>query len=82
MQTTLARAKEVRPIVEKLITRGKNPTVANRRALISALGDVRVAQKAITIAETHKERRGGYTRIVKLSPRKGDAAPMAMIEFV
>ena len=82
MQTTEARAKEVRPMVEKLVTRAKNPTLANRRALIVALGDTHTADKAIKLAETHKERAGGYLRIVKMGPRKGDAAPMAVIEFV
>lgn len=82
MQTTVARAKEIRPLVEKLVTRGKNPTLANRRMLISALGDAKSAQKVITIAEGQKERSGGYLRIVKMGPRKGDAAPMAVIEFV
>ena len=82
MQTTEARAKEIRPMVEKLITKGKNPTLANRRMLISTLGDARIAQKVITLAEEHKGRTGGYTRIVKMAPRKGDAARMAMIEFV
>ena len=82
MHTTLARAKEIRPLIEKLITRGKNPTVSNRRILLAALGDQKVAQKVITLAEGHKARAGGYTRIVKMGPRKGDAAQMAVIEFV
>lgn len=82
MQTTEAKAKEIRPMVEKLITRGKNPTLANRRVIIAALGDAKSAQKVITFAETHKARAGGYLRIVKMGPRKGDAAQMAIIEFV
>ncbi len=80
--TTQAKAKEVRPMVEKLVTRGKSNTLANRRALISALGDAKVADKLIKTAEQYKERTGGYTRIVKMLPRKGDASPMALIEFV
>lgn len=80
--TTEARAKEIRPLVEKLITRGKVKTLANQRALISQLGDLGVARKAIKVAENYKERNGGYIRIVKMVPRKGDGAPMALIEFV
>src|SRR5262245_44779829 len=82
MHTTLARAKEIRPMVERLVTRAKNPSVANRRMLIAALGDTQSAQKMIAFAETHKARTGGYLRIVKMGPRKGDAAPLAVIEFV
>ena len=82
MQTTVARAKEIRPLVEKLVTKAKNPTIANRRMLISALGDAQTAQKVIALAEGQKERKGGYLRIVKMGQRKGDAAPMAIIEFV
>jgi large subunit ribosomal protein L17 len=82
IKTTEARAKEIRGMVEKLVTRGKSATLANRRILISALGDAAVAQKLITTAEGYKERSGGYLRVIKMSPRKGDASPMAMIEFV
>ena len=69
-------------VVEKLLTRSKSPTLASRRSLISALGDNHTAQKLITIAENYTERRGGYTRIVKMVQRKGDAAHMALIEFI
>lgn len=82
MHTTEARAKETRKVVEKLVTKAKNPTLMNRRAIISALGDETVASKLIKKAEGYKERAGGYTRIVKMAPRKGDASPMALIEFV
>jgi large subunit ribosomal protein L17 len=82
MQTTLARAKEVRPMVEKLVTRGRTGTLASRRILIAALGDERIAGKLIATAKGYEARTGGYLRIVKLAPRKGDAAPMALIEFV
>ncbi|MDE2071694.1 MAG: 50S ribosomal protein L17 [Patescibacteria group bacterium] len=82
MQTTLARAKAVRPMVEKLVTKGKNPTLQNRRALIAALGDTRSASRVISKAADYKSRAGGYLRIVKLGARKGDAAQMALIEFV
>jgi large subunit ribosomal protein L17 len=82
IQTTEARAKEIRPLVEKLVTKGKSATIANRRALVVALGDAAAANKLIKTAEGFKDRAGGYTRIVKMLPRKGDASPMAMIEFV
>ncbi len=82
IKTTEARAKAVRPVVEKMITRGKNATLANRRFLISDLGDEAVIKKLIKTAEEYKVRAGGYLRITKLGPRKGDASPMALIEFV
>ena len=82
MTTTLARAKEIRPLVEKMVTRGKNPTVANRRMLISQLGGVQDAARVIKVAGDYQSRPGGYLRIVKMGPRKGDAAQMAVIEFV
>ena len=82
IKTTEAKAKEIRGIVEKMVTRGKVATLANRRMLISALGDAAVAQKLIKTSEGYMERSGGYLRIIKMGPRKGDAAPMVMIEFV
>jgi len=81
--TTEARAKEIRPIVEKLITRGKNPTLSNHRILISRLGgDEGVAKKVETVAKKFAERKGGYLRVVKLGNRKSDGSPMAAIQFV
>ncbi|HYF12882.1 MAG TPA: 50S ribosomal protein L17 [Candidatus Paceibacterota bacterium] len=80
--TTEAKAKEIRPLVEKMLTRGKSATLANRRMLIAALGDISTANKLIATAENYKDRNGGYLRIVKMMPRKGDASPMALIEFV
>ncbi len=82
IKTTQARAKELRPLVEKMVTHGKVATLANRRLLIAELGDARVAGKLIKTAEGYKGRTGGYLRITKMGPRKGDAAPMAIIEFV
>ena len=82
IQTTEARAKEIRPMVEKLITRGKSATVANRRLLVAQLGDEATVTKLFKTAENYKERAGGYIRIVKMVQRKGDASPMALIEFV
>jgi large subunit ribosomal protein L17 len=82
MQTTEARAKETRKVLEKLVTKAKNPTLANHRAIVSALGDETAAKKLIKKAADYAERPGGYLRIVKMGPRKGDASPMALIEFV
>jgi large subunit ribosomal protein L17 len=83
IKTTEAKAKEVRPFVEKLITKGKNDTVASRRLIISRLGSEQVAEKLVKdISARYKERSGGYTRIVKLPKRISDASPMAIIELV
>jgi len=86
IQTTEARAKELRPFVEKLVTRGGIADLASRRLIISRLGGVSGeagAKKLIDdIAPRYKERAGGYTRIVKLPRRGGDASKMAIIEFV
>ena len=82
IKTTEARAKEVRPMVEKLVTKGRSATLSNRRALISALGDEKTAAKLIATAGNYENRPGGYLRIVKMAPRKGDAAKMAIIEFI
>ncbi|MFA6897843.1 MAG: 50S ribosomal protein L17 [Candidatus Paceibacterota bacterium] len=82
MKTTLIKAKEIRPAVEKLITRGKIGTVANRRLLTSKTGSAELAGKIIKTAEKYKDRKGGYTRITKLGRRISDGAQMAIIEFV
>jgi large subunit ribosomal protein L17 len=84
IQTTEAKAKELRPKIEKMVTRAKNPTLANKRLLLSGLYQNTGAMKKLveTIAPRYSDRRGGYTRIVKLTPRKGDAAKLAVIEFV
>ncbi len=82
MQTTLAKAKEIRPMVEKMITRGRTDTLQNRRLLVAALGDEKMAKKLMVTAKNYEGRTGGYLRIVKMGPRKGDAAQMALIEFV
>ena len=81
--TTEAKAKELRPFIEKLITRGKNESISVRRTLISRLGSATLVKKLVEeISKKYKERMGGYTRIVKLGQRQGDASPMALIEFV
>src|SRR5688572_5457391 len=84
IQTTEAKAKELRPKVEKMITRAKSPTLANKRVLLASLYNNEGAVKKLveSIAPRYSERPGGYTRIVKLAPRKGDASKMAVIEFV
>lgn len=81
--TTLPKAKELRPFVEKLVTLGKKGGLANRRLAISRMRDQDQAAKLFdTLAERYKEREGGYIRIMKAGFRYGDNAPMAVIEFV
>jgi large subunit ribosomal protein L17 len=81
--TTLPKAKDLRPIVEKLITMGKKNDLAARRLLIAKLRDEGMADKVIaTLAPRYEARKGGYIRIMKAGFRHGDAAPMAIIEFV
>ncbi len=83
IKTTEAKAKELRPFIEKLVTKGKDGTLASRRILISKLGSPEIAKKMVDeIAKKYAERKGGYTRVVKLGQRGGDASPMALIEFV
>ena len=81
--TTLPKAKDLRPIVERLITIGKHGGLANRRRAIARLQDVKLADKLMTtLAQRYAGRAGGYTRIVKTGFRYGDDAAMAMIELV
>ena len=81
--TTLPKAKDLRPIVEKLITLGKRGGLHCRRQALSMLQDTKVTEKLFsTIAERYKERQGGYIRIVKAGFRYGDSAAMAVIELV
>lgn len=83
IKTTEARAKEVRSLVDKVITWGKKGDVHSRRLALAALGDKELVQKIFTdIAPRFEGRDGGYTRILKLGPRKGDAAPMVILELV
>lgn len=83
IRTTLPKAKELRPYVEKLVTKAKSGTLAARRVLISKIGGEKEVKNLIEkIAPKYKDRKGGYTRIIKISRRELDAAPMAMIEFV
>jgi large subunit ribosomal protein L17 len=82
MKTTEARAKEVRPLVDKVITWAKRGDVHSRRLAIAALGDKDLVAKIFDDKERYEDRPGGYTRILKLGPRKGDAAPMVIMELV
>jgi len=83
IKTTEAKAKALRPFVERLITEGKKGTVASRRLLTTRIGSPVAAQKiSDTLSVKYKDRQGGYTRILKLAPRIRDAAQMAYIELV
>ena len=81
--TTLARAKETRCMAEKMITLGKTNTLHSRRQALSYITDKEVVFKLFDeIAPKYADRQGGYTRIIKAGPRRGDAAEMAIIELV
>ena len=83
IKTTLPKAKELRKVIEPLITLGKEDTVANRRLAFNKLrSDAAVAKLFTEIAVNAKERNGGYTRIIKAGFRPGDKADMAYIELV
>ena len=83
INTTLPKAKELRPFVEKLVTLAKKGDLSARRQIISITKDKKTAAKLIDIlAVRYKERKGGYIRIIKSGFRHGDFAPMAYIEFV
>ena len=82
IKTTEAKAKTLRSIVEKMITRGKVATVANRRVLAKETNPDMVKKLVNDIAPRYKERNGGYTRITKLGQRNSDGAKMAIIELV
>ena len=81
--TTLPKAKDLRPVVEKLVTLGKRGDLHARRQAIAQIKDVAIVGKLFSvIAERYKERNGGYLRIMKAGFRYGDNAPLAVIEFV
>ncbi len=83
IRTTESKAKAVRPLVEQVITLGKRGDLHSRRLAYQRVYDTKLVDKVFfVLAERYSERPGGYTRIVKLGPRLGDAAPMALIEFV
>jgi large subunit ribosomal protein L17 len=83
IKTTLAKAKAVRPLAEKLVTLGKSGTLHDRRLAIAKIGQKdAVATLFKSIAPSFKDRKGGYTRIIKLGPRDSDSAKIALIEWV
>lgn len=84
IMTTTAKAKELRPYVEKVVTQAKTATPHSVRMLLAKFSNNRSAVKKLTedIATRYTKRAGGYTRITKLPPRKSDGSPMAIIEFV
>ncbi len=83
IQTTLAKAKEIRPFVEKLVTTAKAGTVASRRLLTARIQGAPEVKKLVdTIAPQYKDRKGGYIRIVRMPDRDLDNSPMALVEFV
>jgi large subunit ribosomal protein L17 len=83
IETTLPKAKDLRPIVEKLVTLGKRGGLHARRQVLSYLGDRDQTEKLFaTLGPRYASRKGGYLRVLKAGHRYGDAAPMAVIEFV
>ena len=83
IRTTDAKAREIRRMAEKVITKGKRGTLHDRRQAAAVLTDERVVRKLFDeLAARYEDRPGGYTRMVKLGNRNGDAAPMAIVELV
>lgn len=83
IRTTLHKAKELRPLAERMVTHGKDGTVHSRRMVRRWIANRTLVRKLFDeIAPRFQERPGGYLRIVKLGPRKGDGAEMALLEFV
>ena len=83
IKTTVSRAKEVAPMAEKMITLAKNPSLANYRKALSYLTKEDVAKQLFDkLGPKYADRNGGYTRVVKIGPRRGDAAEMAIVQLV
>jgi large subunit ribosomal protein L17 len=83
IHTTIAKAKDIRPLVEKLVTKARDNSLHSRRQLLSFFqNDSIVVDKALSLGSRFATRPGGYLRIVKTGFRQGDAAPMAIIQFV
>jgi len=81
--TTLPKAKDLRPVVEKLVTLGKRGGLHARRQAIAQMRDIAMVKKLFeVIGPRYKDRNGGYTRVLKAGYRHGDSAPVAVIEFV
>lgn len=81
IKTTEAKAKELRPMAEKIITRAQNPSLGNTRILRKSFAE-KVVKKIMKQAKSVQGRKGGYTRIIKIGPRKRDGARMAIIELI
>ncbi len=82
IKTTESKAKELSPLAEKYITKAKKINLANRRILLKELSSKVVKKLEKEIGPRYKERKGGYTRIIKMGPRKSDGAKMVIIELV
>lgn len=84
IKTTEPKAKELRPFIEKLVTKAKKDTLANRRLIVSKLANRKRETKKLfeVIAPKYIDKNGGYTRLLKLGARKSDGAEMSIIEFV
>lgn len=82
IKTTDAKARELRPFIEKMVTKGKVATLANRRNLISEVGTIGAKKILSDISPRYMDRNGGYTRITKLQARLSDGSLMAVVEFV
>ena len=83
METTITRAKEIAPLAEKMITLGKKNTLASRRQALAFITKEDVVTKVFSaLAERYADRNGGYTRVTRIGPRRGDAAEMAVLELV
>ena len=81
--TTEAKAREVRSLAEKMITLAKDGTLASRRETLAFITDKKVVDRLFAeIAPSYADRKGGYTRLLKLGPRPGDSAPMVQVELV
>ena len=83
IQTTVAKAKEASGLADKIITHGKKGTLSHRRMALAFVNDKDVIEKVFgELSERYADRSGGYTRVLKLGPRQGDGAPMAILELV
>lgn len=84
IKTTVPKAKELRPFIEKLVTSAKKGDLGTKRLVMATLSNRRPETKKLfeVIAPRYADRKGGYTRVIKMGVRKSDAAPMAVIEFV
>ena len=83
IETTVTRAKEVRAMADRMITLGKNDTLHSRRQVLAYVTKEEVAKKLVDeIAPKYAERNGGYTKVIKTGPRRGDAAEMAIIQLI